>query len=1033
MNADPFGTAGLRDTVLRTWCASPARFREDANTEEDYARGYYRDRVLVDLAQNGADAAVRAGRPGRLLVRLEPDGDATRLVVANTGTPLDAAGVAALASMRASAKRTPGPVPEDSAVVGRFGVGFAAVRAVADTVEVRSTTGTVRFCLTATRALLDQTAGGPGQLADEVARRGDALPVLRLPLAGPVDPWPGYDTAVVAWLRDDAAVAAVRAQLDDVGDPMLLGLPGLVEIVVETPDGSRRVADVTDRWRVRTAAGTLDAALLADRPVEERDRTGWRVTWALPQPSQETHDLAGTTETTDRPGWSRVVHAPTPTDDPCSLPALLVATLPLDPTRRHVAPGRAADAVLAHAAAVYAALAAAIVADGAANAPVDMVPTGLAAGPLDAQLRQLVVAALRRAPVLAGPHGPVAPDQAVALAAPAGRVPHLVESLSRWVPGLVGLPSGGTAPLRVLDVPVRDLAEVVEALPAEPGPGTEPPWTDLYDAVATVLPEQAESLAALPVRLADGRVVRGGRGTVVLDGALTDRLSPATVAALGEWGVRLVDPTGVHPVLERLGAVALDGPGLLALPEVREAILRRQDDPGDDALGEVAAAVVELVGLDPPDPAPPVLGLVELPAADGEPTPAHGLVVPGSLAHRLFDDRVMAPVSTALAERVGRPVLRTLGVRSAPVVVRVPDVVADPAVGDLDGTDDAALLSATLDAWPDYLAWLADRFGPGAWIGDLHCIADLDAVAADAWPTMLATIAGDRDLRTALLDPVRAPEGSAPSYSAWWLTRRAGLGLDAPFALHPHVLPGWLPDPPAVLDGLDDAVRRALGGIGGPDELGLSGWAQVLDASRAGEPVDLNRAVEVWRAFATLAQDPPGASSDLPPVLPALVGADRAVLVRRDCVVVAGSPMWCQRTDLGAVLPAPAATAAALADRLDRPLAGDQSGAWCPTRCGFPARVDAPGTAEPVPAEVAALLGAPDVPTSWQVHDELTVDGFEVEWWVDTDGTVHAVHLAGLAAGLAQVTDRWPDRWAVEAVLTDPTRAPEALLDQAFT
>ncbi len=1082
---DPFGTAGLRDAVLAAWRASPARFREDANTEEDYARGYYRDRVLVDLAQNGADAAVRAGRPGRLLVRLDVDGDVARLIVANTGRPLDAVGVAALASMRASAKRAPGPDdPQDRAgVVGRFGVGFAAVRAVADEIEVRSTTGTVRFSLTAARALLDETSAGHEGLADEVARRGEVLPVLRLPLAGAVDPWAGrtragneagsaglvdrpleggpaagallddpggeeYDTVVVARLRDAVAVAAVRAQLDDVGDPMLLGLPGLVEIVVETPDGSRRVADVADRWRTRTAAGRLDPALLADRPVEERDRTGWRVTWAVPRSAR-----AGTTEAAGRPGWSPVVHAPTPTDDPCSLPALLVATLPLDPTRRHVASGPAADAVLAHAAEVYAGLAAELAADGGDASA--LVPTGRAAGELDARLRGLVVSALRQAPVLAGPHGPVRPAEAVALAAPAGRVPHLVETLSRWVPGLVGLPPGGTAPLRALDVPVRDLAEVVESLPAEPGP-----WADLYDAVAAVLPEQAEALAALPVCLADGRVVRGARGTVVLDGALTDRLSASTVAGLGEWGVRLVDPAAAHPVLERLGAVDLDVPGLLALPEVTEAILRRQDDPGSepglgyqddgggehlvdgptshqvDGLGAVAAAVVELVaagdGAWPSGPALPVLGLVELPAADGEPTPAHGLVVPGSLAHRLFDDRVMAPAAAALVEQVGQPVLRLLGVRSAPVVVRVPDVVADPAAVDLDGTDDAALVAATLDGWLDYLAWSAERLGPGAWLGDVRCVADLDAVDADAWPTMLATVAGDRDLRAALLDQVRAPDGPAPSYTAWWLTRRAGLGLDRPFALHPQVLPGWLPGPPTALDGLDDEVRRALGGVGGPDDLGLPGWARVLDASRAGEPVDLAQAVEVWQALAALAAglSSPGAelsgpaaglpgTSDLPAVLPALVAADRAALVHRASVVVADAPMWCQRTDLGAVLPAPTASAEALAELLDLPLAGDQAAG----------EVDAPGTVEPVPAEVVARLGAPE---TWCVHDDLTVDGCEVDWWVDADGTVHAVHLAGLAAAIAQVTDRWSDRWAVEAVLTDPSRAPEALLDQAF-
>ena len=98
--ARPFGTAAIRRRVLDAW-ADAARFREDANAEEDLVRGGYRDRLLVELAQNAADAAVRAGVPGRL--RLELAGGTLR--AANTGAPLDAAGVRGLATLRASAKR----------------------------------------------------------------------------------------------------------------------------------------------------------------------------------------------------------------------------------------------------------------------------------------------------------------------------------------------------------------------------------------------------------------------------------------------------------------------------------------------------------------------------------------------------------------------------------------------------------------------------------------------------------------------------------------------------------------------------------------------------------------------------------------------------------------------------------------------------------------------------------------------------------------------------------------------------------------
>ena len=95
--ADPFGTARLRRGVLDAWGAGPARFREDANAEEDLALGGYRDRLVVELAQNAADAAARAGVPGRLRLTLHP-GDAGNAVLAaaNTGAPLDATGVESL-------------------------------------------------------------------------------------------------------------------------------------------------------------------------------------------------------------------------------------------------------------------------------------------------------------------------------------------------------------------------------------------------------------------------------------------------------------------------------------------------------------------------------------------------------------------------------------------------------------------------------------------------------------------------------------------------------------------------------------------------------------------------------------------------------------------------------------------------------------------------------------------------------------------------------------------------------------------------
>jgi len=79
--------------VLDAWAASPARFREDANAEEALAVVGYVGRVLIELASNAADAARELGVPARIRVRLDRD----ELRFANTGRPLTADGVAALA------------------------------------------------------------------------------------------------------------------------------------------------------------------------------------------------------------------------------------------------------------------------------------------------------------------------------------------------------------------------------------------------------------------------------------------------------------------------------------------------------------------------------------------------------------------------------------------------------------------------------------------------------------------------------------------------------------------------------------------------------------------------------------------------------------------------------------------------------------------------------------------------------------------------------------------------------------------------
>ncbi|MBV8995213.1 MAG: hypothetical protein JO287_16285, partial [Pseudonocardiales bacterium] len=297
----------LREGVLAAWRGSPTRFREDANAEAELALLGYADRLLVELAQNAADAAQRAGIPGYLRVSVEGG----ELRAANTGAPLDAAGVAALAALRASAKRS-----GDS--VGRFGVGFAAVLAVTDAPRVISRSGGVQFCAERTAAVV---AGDPA-LGAELARRGGRPPVLRLAWPVTADPPAGFDTEVQLPLRAGIDPDALLATWAGEAADLLLALPWLHRIDVgdrvlrrEGRDDDDTV-DVYDgsqvrRWRVVRRTGSLPAAALAGLGPEAR--TQWSLCWALPV------DARGT----PLPLTGEVLHAPTPTAERLTLPARL--------------------------------------------------------------------------------------------------------------------------------------------------------------------------------------------------------------------------------------------------------------------------------------------------------------------------------------------------------------------------------------------------------------------------------------------------------------------------------------------------------------------------------------------------------------------------------------------------------------------------------------------------------------------------------------------------------------------------------------
>ncbi len=838
-------------------------------------RAGYRDRLLTELAQNAADAAAKAGVPGRVTVRL--DGRALRIT--NTGAPLDLSGVHALTALRASGKADHGTS------VGRFGVGFTAVLSVSDDIEVRSTTGSLRFSRELTANALrengiqipggssrtvDQrnaghnpagafsSAGGgspsdgaavdpdypqpdasatvgdlhglstgatsaqnrePGSQLDASATVGDhralgaaatsaqnrepaelgsesaessesAVPGLAgsrglsagapgltppaLRLAWPIidEPEAGADTEVVLHLRGDvdadALLEGMRAEAAD----LLLELPALQSIQI----GDDEIASAV------SPLGNGLHELRIDGPGIER-RIWWqyrtsRSRWLLPvragKPVPAGHD---------------VLRAPTRSDEELSLPAILIADIPMQPDRRRLLPG----ARIGELANGYADFARAL-------PPGDrlvLVPSpGFARSEADGLIREAVVRELQTASWL--PVVDVRPDPGHSerdvdstgdaadlevLGAVDARADGIAsdEDESRWSDDFFGQgrptrgTSAGSAPratavptrasvftgltvelaelladvvgplvipelsgrkhvevLGVLDVHRLGLARLAElsgGLEREPGW-----WRRLYDALEPFVmdPLAAEELGALAVPLADGRVVTGPR-TVILD----DQLEMAIPV---HWA-RLVHPEAAHPLLARLGARSATAEDLLSDPGLRAELEDRPDDE------DTVDAVLRLAVHANPAVLPDWLGMLELPDAAGELRSADELLLPDApLYPLLVADAPFGTVDKAVVDAYGAQALRAIGVGWDFGVV----TEEDPTGPDHDLDDEA-----------QWWAGLADD------PRELAAVRDLDLVDEVAWPDALLQLVSEPHTRRLLADP--------NGYTAWWLRKHARI------------------------------------------------------------------------------------------------------------------------------------------------------------------------------------------------------------------------------------------------------------------
>ncbi|MET0865861.1 MAG: molecular chaperone Hsp90 [Nakamurella sp.] len=812
--ADPFGTAELRRVVLDAWVASPARFREDANAEEALVVGGYAGRVLVELASNAVDAAREAGVPARIRIRIVGN----ELRVANTGAPLTTSGVAALSSLRASAKR------ETLDSVGHFGVGFTAVLSWTSAPRVLSSLGGVRFAADLTGAAIE--ARQTSALDREVSLRDGRVPILRLPWPVDADEEPvpaGYATEVRLPLDDDIRTTVDRVLADpDTAEDLFWALTDLAEIDLPSrvvrcgieQTGLTVIDDgaIITRYRTADRFGELPADLLVDRPVEERGRARWRITWALPVQLAEVEPddlVAQALALAPVVVQTRMIGAPTPTDEPITLPARLVGTFPVDDTRRRLADGPLTDYLLEQAADTYLDLV-------AATEPADrwtLVPAGgFPVGPVDGAIRAAIMRRLVNTPVLATALGdlvrPAAACQLPGLGAQGAVL------LGEAIPGLLApQPMGATSALRGLGVSTLSWSQASAALA---GIDRDPSfWWHVYEAIAAVdRPPDAEDLADIPVPLTGGRRALGARGCLLpgtaLDLELAQRAGQLIISA------RIVHPAAVHPLLERLGARPADPGLLLAEQSLVDAVMQMRaelddDDPDPDDLQELAELVLDLIaaggsagqaeagGVE----AQAFAGELLLTDADGRPSPAGELFVPGApLAAVLtteFDQPLIGPDWT---DRYSTEVLTAVGVQFGFGVV----VVDDPPPNLPD-----------IDEW-----W--DQFGAEVTI-PFTALVDLDLVDDHKWPQALEMIATDRRARACLV----AAGGTALTYSGWWISRFARIGGRRPadWRLSAATDLAGLFDPLPLP--LDPHFARSIGVQAGLAELVAAEPAELLD------------------------------------------------------------------------------------------------------------------------------------------------------------------------------------------------------------
>lgn len=282
----------LCEERLAAYSAAPHDAEEHANIELSVLAGGYAYRQVAELVQNAADAIAEAtttaGETGRIVIKEDRLG----LWSANTGAPVDRAGIKALLNAHASGKR--------AGQIGRFGLGFKSLLRLGGRIDVLSRNVCLRFDPEACRNRIREHL----RLAS-----GDPAPGLRLatPIAweeaiAGVEGATQFDwatTIVFAELASTGAREAIADEIRRFPAEFLLFLPCDIELSLlgkdidrrlrrrSEPDGVVTIEDLSgkgtsQRWRVFSTSVRITDQSAIDDATSVHARETIPLIWAAP-------------------------------------------------------------------------------------------------------------------------------------------------------------------------------------------------------------------------------------------------------------------------------------------------------------------------------------------------------------------------------------------------------------------------------------------------------------------------------------------------------------------------------------------------------------------------------------------------------------------------------------------------------------------------------------------------------------------------------------------------------------------------------